>query len=161
MLILAIVLVAIAFMMYRLLKLQRKQAGVKGWVRDQDLDNRSRHVYRDRETGISSKPDIVEHNRVVEIKSSKAGNKAKYSDILQVAAQLISTGKKKAELAYADGKKFNFEKNGRVMQHAIKKVDEIARKMRWHLMTRIPPRGTPTPNKCNSCMYKGECPNAN
>jgi hypothetical protein len=41
---------------------------------------------------------VVEHNSIIEIKSAGTDGKAWYSDILQIAAQLIATGKKKAEL---------------------------------------------------------------
>jgi CRISPR/Cas system-associated exonuclease Cas4 (RecB family) len=155
-----VVVILIVFMMYVLLKNEKKQAGIKGWVVNQDLDNKSKRIYRDKNTGISCKPDVVEHNRIIEVKSAKVMGKARYSDILQVAAQLIATGKKKAELSYADGKRFNFEKTGKVMKHAMKRVDGISKRMRWHLLTRIAPKGTPTPNKCAACMFKQECSDA-
>lgn len=155
---LLLIAIIIAFVMYQVLKKQKKQAGIKGWVIDHDLDNKGKHIYRNHKTGISGKPDVVEHNRIVEHKSAVVTDKARYSDILQLAAQLIATGKQKAELAYAGGKKFSFEAGSKVMKKAMKRVDAISRRMRWHLMTRIPPSGTPTAKKCRACMYKAECP---
>jgi CRISPR/Cas system-associated exonuclease Cas4 (RecB family) len=159
-LVIVVVVIVNIFGMYMLLKRQRRQAGIKGWVVDQDLDGKSKRIYRDEKTGISCKPDVVELDRIIEVKSAKVEGKARYSDILQVAAQLIATGRKKAELSYADGKRFIFDKGGKVMKHAMKRVDAISRQMRWHLMSRIAPKGTPTPNKCAVCMYKRECPDA-
>ncbi|MFA5105302.1 MAG: hypothetical protein WC527_09065, partial [Candidatus Margulisiibacteriota bacterium] len=141
-------------------KRQRKQAGIKGWVIDQDLDNRGKRIYRNEKSGISCKPDVVEHNRIIEVKSAKVNGKARYADILQVAAQLIATGKEKAELTYGNGKRFNFEKSDKAIKKAMKHVGWISQRMRWHLLTKIAPKGTPLKNKCASCMYKRECSDA-
>jgi hypothetical protein len=40
------VVAVIVVLMYMLLKRQKKQAGVKGWVLDQDLDGKGKRIYR-------------------------------------------------------------------------------------------------------------------
>jgi CRISPR/Cas system-associated exonuclease Cas4 (RecB family) len=149
-----------AIVLYRSLNKNRKKADVRGWVKSQDLHGKGERVYRNQQAGISAKPDVVEGNRVIEYKSSEAKNKPYRSDILQVAAEMTATGLKEAELRYAKGVKFAFKKQSTEMQSAMKQVNWIAGRMRWHLMSRIAPRGTPTPNKCAKCIFHKECSQA-
>ena len=152
--------VLVAIILFNDIRKEKSKADVRGWVKSQDLHGKGDRVYRNNRAGISAKPDIVEGRRVIEYKSTEAKNKAYRSDILQVAAEMSATGLKEAELRYAKGVKFAFKQQSKVMQSAMKQVDWIANKMRWHLMSRIAPRGTPTPNKCAKCIFRTECSQA-
>jgi CRISPR/Cas system-associated exonuclease Cas4 (RecB family) len=158
--IVVLVAVIIAIVMYCNLKKKKKKAEIRGWVKSQDLHGKGERVYRNHQAGISAKPDVVEGNRVIEYKSAEAKNKAYRSDVLQVAAEMRATGLKEAELRFAKGKKFAFKKQSQEIQSAMKQVDWIARKMRWHLASRTMPRGTLTPNKCAKCIFRNECSQA-
>jgi hypothetical protein len=91
---LAAVVVAVIYGLWRVLEKQRKQSGYTGWVLSQDLDGRSKKIYRDNQDGISSKPDVVERKKVIELKSAAIEGKARWIDILQLALEMKTTGKK-------------------------------------------------------------------
>ncbi len=159
MLILVLVAVAAIFLAYAKLRKQRKKAGIRGWVVDQDLDGKGSTIYSDNKLGLSCKPDVVERNRFIEHKSSSVHRKARYGDILYVASQMLATGKKEAELRYANAK-FSLSGNSALMQAAMHEVKSIMGQMRLHLLQGRAPKATPTRNKCAKCMFKAECSEA-
>ena len=152
-----VVVTALVSLFWFILKKQREQAGVSGWIKDQDLDGKGRKLYRDRETGVVCKPDIVESNKVIEVKSASVGNKPRWVDILQLALQMKATGSKRGALWYDQGKKFDFTNEHRKIRSATKIAHTIVQRMRWHLKTKTPPKATPTANRCRSCKYGGGC----
>jgi CRISPR/Cas system-associated exonuclease Cas4 (RecB family) len=155
----ALIVIVVMFF-YRSLQKKRKTVGVQGWVKSQDLDGKGRRVYRDYQNGISAKPDIVEANKVIEYKSASIGDKARRGDILQITAQMMAAGKKKAELRYGNDKRFEFTDNTRIVQSSVKRIAWISERMKWHLMKRYAPRGNPRPGKCVKCAYRTVCPDA-
>jgi hypothetical protein len=156
-----VIVVVIMIMLFRsILKKQRQQAGIKGWVKDQDLDGKGKRIYRDKQTGVTCKPDVVESNRVIEYKSAVVDTKPKWVDLLQLALQMKATGAKEAELRYDKNKKFSFNKDSGEIRAAMKKAENIVGKMRWHLLSRIAPNGTPTRNRCSACTFQRECTDA-
>lgn len=157
---LVIVAVLVVLFIYSRLERQKKQADIKGWIVNQDLDGKGKRIYRDKQTGISCKPDVVERNKLIEYKSASVKGKARYSDILQVAAQMIATGMSESELRYDQGVKFTFKKKSAEMSAAMNKVRGIVKRMQWHLSSRITPKGTPTRNKCSVCRFGKECSDA-
>ncbi len=150
----------VAFIMYRKLANKRKKAGVSGWVKSQDLDGRGGRVYRNQLEKISARPDVVEGNRLLEFKSAHVGQKARYSDVLQVTAQMIATGLDEAELRYGNDRTFQFRRDTPIIRGATKDVHRISGLMYWHLKRRTPPKGTPTRNKCAKCNFKNSCSDA-
>ena len=150
----AIMILAVAYVK---LRQKRKKAGIKGWVRSQDLDGRGKKLYRDTRTGITAKPDIVLNDRVIEYKSAHAGNKARRSDILQLTAEMIAAEKEIGELRYGNKKNFEFRINSPKMRSIRSNVERISRLMEQHLRNRTPPKATPTRNKCAKCDYRREC----
>lgn len=140
------------------LRRQRKKAGIRGWVVAQDLHGMGHRVYRDPKTGIVCKPDVVERKRIIEYKSAVAGSRARPSDVLQVAAQLMATGAAEAELRYHPDRKFFFRRDSREIQDAMKSVADIVDKMKRHLRSRTAPRATPSPGRCRACRFGAECP---
>ena len=146
--------------MYRNISKQKKRAGVRGWVKSQDLDGSAGKVYRNYQAGISARPDVVESGRVIEHKSAEVKNKARYSDILQVTAEMIATGLDEGELRYSNNKRFEFNKKSQKTQRFVKEVKGIADRMKWHLLMRISPKGTPAKNKCAKCIVRNECSDA-
>ena len=160
-----IVLFAIAVIVilwsYGKLQKKKKAAGLKGSVKSQDLDGMSNKVYRNYEAGISAKPDIVEGNKVTEYKSTSIADKARKTDIVQLAAEMIATGAKQAELRYGNDKRFQFTKDSPIIKSSMKRIAWIAEQMKWHLKTRSAPRGTPRPGKCAKCWYWKDCSNIN
>lgn len=147
--------------MYKLLVTRRRQAGIRGWVKSQDLDGRGNRVYRNYQSGISAKPDVVEGGRVIEEKSAEVKDKARRSDILQVAAEMVATGLEEAELRYGNNKRFQFHKNSLLIQETVKEVKKITERMNWHLRRHITPKGTPSRKKCAKCSFHGECSDGN
>ncbi len=141
------------------LKRKRKAAGLNGWIKSQDLDGKSRRIYRDHQNGISAKPDIVERNKVIEYKSALIGGKARRSDILQLTAEMLAVGAKNAELRYGNDKSFAFTKESPVIQSSIKRITWISEQMDWHLLKRSAPRGNPR-SSCVKCTYRSVCPDA-
>lgn len=148
------------FIMYRKLVNKKKEAGVQGWVKSQDLDGRGERVYRNHQARISARPDVVESNRVVEHKSAHVQHKARYSDVLQVTAEMIATGLDKAELRYGNDQTFQFRRDTPLIRGATRDVRRISGLMNWHLKRRTPPKGTPTRNKCSKCSFKNNCSDA-
>ena len=159
MLILAFVTVIVIILISLRLRSQRRRAGVRGWVVDQDLDGKGNKVYRDDKLGLSCKPDVVERSRIIEYKSAVVQGKARPGDVLTVAAQMLATGKEAAELRYAN-KGFTYQRSSSEMQKSMQKVQSIMGQMRRALMLRIAPKGTPTPNKCSKCDFRSGCPDA-
>ena len=157
--ILALVAVLIVLMVIKI-NSARKKAGIRGWVKSQDLDGQGTRVYRNREAGISAKPDVVERNRVIEYKSAPAGDKPRWSDLLQVAAEMIATNRKEGELRYGNNKRFQLSRDDSKTGNLTREVLRIAERMRWHLLTHIAPKGVPTLNKCANCFYLGDCSDA-
>ena len=154
--------VAIIVILWFYVKLQsgKKAAGLEGWVRSQDLDGKSRRIYRNYAVGISAKPDIVEgggSGKVTEYKSAAIGDKARRTDIVQLTAEMMATGAKKAELRYGNGKRFQFTKDSSIIKSSMKRIAWISEQMNWHLQTGSTPRGTPRPSKCAKCWYRKEC----
>lgn len=158
--ILACFAILIVLVMYVKMLRRRKKAGIKGWVQSQDLDGRGRKVYRDSKTGISAKPDVVENKRVIEVKSASVKDKARRSDILQLAAEMIASGRQVGELRYGNNKKFEFRLDSPKMRALRGELSRISGLMDRHLRMRIPPKGTPTRNKCAKCDYRRECSDA-
>ena len=158
-LLLVIAALVVILNIYRRLRDQRRKAGIRGWVLDQDLDGKGQTVYRDARLGVSCKPDIVQRRRIIEYKSATVHGKARSGDILYVASQMLATGKDEAELRYANTK-FVFARNSTQMQAAMHKVRSIIGEMRRHLSLSTAPKGTPTKNKCTKCVFKASCTEA-
>jgi CRISPR/Cas system-associated exonuclease Cas4 (RecB family) len=154
-----ITLIAI-IMIYGSLRKKRRAAGLQGWVKSHDLDGKSQHIYRDYRNGISAKPDIVEGDKVIEYKSASMGDKARRTDILQLTAEMMAAGAKKAELRYGNDKRFEFTKNTPIIQSSVKRIGWITEQMNWYLLKRSAPRGNPRPGKCVKCAYRSVCPDA-
>lgn len=157
MLIMALFAVAVVILLFTKLGSERRKAGIRGWVVDQDLDGKGSRVYRDSKLGISCKPDVVERNRIIEYKSAVVMGKARQGDILYVAAQMLATGKAEADLRYAN-RGFTLKRKSSEMQAAMRGVRSIMGRMRRALNFRVAPKGTPTPGKCRVCMFNKECP---
>lgn len=158
---LAIVLLLIYLTWQRMLKL-RKAAGVKGWVRSQDLDGRGRTNYVNTRYGVMCKPDILtkdrSQKRVVEYKSGRAkGNQPWPGHLLQLAAEMIATGAAEGELQYGDGKKFVYDINHPEMRKTMKQVVAIMSEMRRHIAAGSEPKATPSAKKCAICTFGKEC----
>jgi CRISPR/Cas system-associated exonuclease Cas4 (RecB family) len=152
-------LIAIA-LLYGSLRRKRKTAGLQGWVESQDLDGKSPRIYRDLRNGISAKPDIVERNKVIEVKTASIGDKARRTDILQLTAGMMAAGAKKAELWYGNDKRFEFSTKTPIIQQSMKRIVWITEQMKWHLLQRSAPKGNPRPAKCVKCTYRSVCPDA-
>ena len=147
---------AIICMFWILLRKQREQSCIKGWVKSQDLDGRGKRVYRDPQLGVSCKPDVVERNRVIEYKSADIEKKARWVDMLQLALQMKLTGKPEGTLQYPRNN-FSFKVDSREMRNAMTAAAAILKKMRWHLQAGIAPKATPTKRRCAVCVFAGEC----
>ena len=152
-----VVVAVITAVLWKVLKKQRMQAGITGWVLTQDLDGNSKKVYRDRKNGISSKPDIVERKKVIEVKSATADIRARWVDILQLAMEMQTSGKRQGELRYAN-KRFLFKWQDSEIRAALRHALAISEKMRWHLRSRIAPPATPSDRRCAVCKFGAECP---
>ncbi len=152
-LITAIILIALMAALRR----KRRQAGIRGWVKAQDLHGMGRRVFQDPKTGIICKPDVVERKRIIEYKSAFAGSRARPQDLLLIAAQLMATGAAESELRYAN-RRFTFTRESREIQGAMKFVAEIVDKMKSHLRNRTAPKATPSPGRCRACRFGAECP---
>ena len=157
--VLAIFVAGIALVLWKILNKQRRQAGISGWVQTQDLDGKSKKVYRNKKNGISSKPDVVERNKVIEFKSATVNGRARWVDVMQLAMQMNTTGKKQGELRYAN-KWFNFRWEDSDIRFALRHSLAIAEKMRWHLWSRIAPPATPSEKRCAICRFGAECPDS-
>ena len=157
--ILVLFAVITAFMALRIIN-TRKKAGIRGWVKSQDLDGKGSRVYRDHRTGISAKPDVVERRRVIEYKSAHVLDKARRSDVLQVAAEMIATGRSEGELRYGNNKKFRLQKNKPEVRLAMKEVLRITELMKWHLLKGKAPKAKPFRRKCVTCVFQQECSDA-
>ena len=156
MLILALVSFIVVALYYIKLRVERRKAGVKSWIVDQDLDGKGVTVYRNEVLGLSCKPDVVERNKTIEYKSSTVKGNARPGDMLYVAAHMLVMGKKESDLRYAN-KSFTFRKEHPRMQRAMQSVRSILGQMRKALETRQAPRATPTPGKCRVCVFRNEC----
>lgn len=154
--ILAIVII-LTFRTWRSLKRKRQKAGVKGWVVSQDLDGKGKDYYVNRQIGLICKPDVLEKNRVAEYKSSTAADRPYPGDLVQLAAEMMTTGAQVGVLKYKNGKTFTFKATDPVMKQAIQRALNIMAQMRKSLVTNIPPAGTPTVNKCKSCPVNKQC----
>lgn len=154
--VLALVALVVAVIALLALRRQRGKAGIRSWVMDQDLEGKGRKVYHNPSMGLSCKPDVVERRRIIEYKSAAAKGRARPGDILYVAAQLLSTGKKEVVIRYADNA-FVFQGNSARIQAAMQRVRSILGQMRRALKLQEIPRGTPTPNKCRVCMFSSAC----
>jgi CRISPR/Cas system-associated exonuclease Cas4 (RecB family) len=146
--------------LYGRLHRKRKAAGLQGWVKSQDLDGKSRRIYRDHQNGISAKPDIVERNKVIEYKSALIGDKARRSDVLQLTAEMLAAGARNGELRYGNDKSFKFTEETPIIQSSVKRIAWISEQMDWHLLKRSAPRGTARFGKCTKCAYRFTCPDA-
>ncbi len=155
-LILIIVGILIALTSARLSK-EKGRAGITGWIKDQDLDGKGKFYYFNRRIGIGCKPDIRQNRRIIEYKSTSAGDRPYPADVMQAAGEMIATGMEEAELRYGNGRKFSFTLNSPEMGEAIKKVGQIVRRMRAHLEHNIVPEGNPTPKRCARCRFGNEC----
>ena len=156
---LVILALVMIFLFWGMLKKQRKQAGIGSWVRDQDLDGRGKRVYRDKQTGVACKPDVVERNKVIEYKSATV-EKARWVDILQLALQMKATGSKEAELRYDGNKSFSFDHHSREIKSAMRHSASIVNRMKGHLLTGIAPKATPTQKRCAVCTFQNVCTEA-
>jgi len=154
---LVILALVMIFLFWGMLKKQRKQAGIRRWVKDQDLDGRGKRLYHDKQTGVVCKPDVVERNKVIEYKSATVDKKARWVDILQLALQMKATGSKEAELRYDGNKSFSFDQNSREMKSAIRNAASIVNKMKGHLLAGIAPKATPTLKRCAACTFQNVC----
>jgi CRISPR/Cas system-associated exonuclease Cas4 (RecB family) len=160
MLYLALVLTIVALFTWSVYQKRKRNAGITGWVKTQDLDGRSSRVYRDEKAGISCKPDVVMRNKVIEYKSAPSNGRPRWVDMLQVALQMKATGKRKAELRYGNNEKFSFQQDDPEMQAATRKALSIADRMRNHLRQGIAPKGTPSAARCAKCAFHNQCPEA-
>ncbi len=158
--IMVLIAVIAVFIMYRRLVNKKKEVGVQGWIKSQDLDGSRGKVYRNHQARISARPDVVESKRVVEHKMAHVKNKARYSDVLQVTAEMIATGLDKAELRYGNDQTFQFRKDTPLIRSATRDVRRISERMFWHLKRGVSPKGTPTRNKCLKCNFKSNCSDA-
>jgi CRISPR/Cas system-associated exonuclease Cas4 (RecB family) len=136
-----------------------KHAGIKGWVETADLDGKGKQVYRNKEARISSKPDVVERNRVIEYKSAAIDGRVRWSDLMQLALQIKTTGKPEGELRYAN-KSFHYTQDDPELKAATKYALKIVERMRWHLASGMAPKATPTPRRCEKCTFSRQCPEA-
>lgn len=157
MLILVCISVLILMYLHGKLKQKRKKAGIRGWVQTQDLDGKGRQLYLDPKTGITSRPDVVLNDRVIEHKSAVVKDKARRGDILQLLAEMISAKKDIGELRYANKKNFEFRINSQKMRSLRGELANIKGQMERHLWTRIAPKGRPSRNRCANCNYRREC----
>lgn len=157
--ILAALVAVVIIGLWAALRKQRKLAGIAGWVQSQDLDGRGKRVYRDRKTGISSKPDVVERDRVIEYKSASVDQQARWPDMMQLAMEMHTASKPRAELRYAN-KRFAFKRDDRQMKAALREALGIAGRMRRHLLAGTAPAARPDPRRCGSCLFSTECAEA-
>jgi hypothetical protein len=155
----ALIIIILAVALRWLLRKQKKQANITGWVETADLTGKGRQVYRHEKAGISCKPDVVERNKVIEYKSAIANEKSRWVDLLQLALQIKTTGKSEGELRYSN-KSFFFKKDDPVIKSALRYALNISNRMRWHLSANIPPKATPSLNRCAKCVFLKECPEA-
>lgn len=142
---------------YLRLKKKRKVAGIDHRVISQDLDGRSKRIYRDYRYGISAKPDIVDGNKVIEYKSSSIGGKAYRSDLTQMTAGMIAAKAKEGELRYGNGKRFKYAENSPIIQSTKKRIAWIKERMNWHLSQRRAPKAKIFSAKCRNCGYRNLC----
>ncbi len=156
---LAAAVAAVVYVLWKILDKQRRQAGITSWVQSQDLDGKSKKVYRDKKAKISSKPDVVTSDRVIEYKSCAANGKARWVDIMQLAMQMKTAGKKLGELRYSN-KHFAFKWEDMNIRFALRHALAIAEKMRWHLWSRIVPPANPSERTCAICKFGAECPDS-
>lgn len=154
---LVLFIVALILLFWGNLIKRRKQAGIQGWIKDQDLDGRGRRLYKDQRTGVVCKPDVVERHRVIEYKSAIVDKKPRWVDMLQLALQIKSTGSESGELRYGQNKSFSFKRNSKEIRSAMNKAVGIVKRMRWHLMIGVAPKGTPTRKRCAVCVFSREC----
>ena len=152
--------VIVIIMLHNNLQQKKKVAKVEGWVKTQDLDGKSRKVYRNYSVGISAKPDIVEKGKVTEFKSKEIGDRARRTDIMQLTAEMLAAGVKKGELRYGNDKSFQFTDKTPIVRQSVKRIAWISVQMKWHLQHRSAPGGRPKPSKCSKCNYRRECPEA-
>jgi hypothetical protein len=155
----ALIIILLAVALWGLLRKQKRQANITGWVETADLNGKGRQVYRDEQAGISCKPDVVERSKVIEYKSAAANGKARWVDLLQLALQIQATGKSEGELRYSN-KSFYFKKDDPAMKTATRNALKISNRMRWHLLAGSPPKATPSLNRCAKCVFLKECPEA-
>ncbi len=155
----ALIVIIFAVALWGLLRKQKRQANITGWVETADLNGKGRQVYRDEQAGISCKPDVVERDKVIEYKSAAANGKARWVDILQLAVQMKTTGKSEGELRYSN-RSFFFKKDDPTIKSAVRNVLNISDRMRWHLSAGTSPKATPSPNRCAKCVFLKECPEA-
>lgn len=147
---------------WRTLKKQQEQAGIRGWVKDQDLDGRGKKIYRDQHTGVVCKPDVVEEeNRVIEFKSNTVNEgRPRSVDVLQLALQMKITGAREGQLRYANNKCFNFLLDSLDIQNALIKIEAVVKAMKESLRQGTAPRATPTKRRCAVCTFGKECSEA-
>jgi hypothetical protein len=155
---LLIICALIIILMVKLRK-ERNEANTGGWILDQDLDGKGKLIYRNKQLGISCKPDVLERNRIIEDKSATVGDAPRYGDVLQVAAQILATGKRQSQLRYSN-KTFDLPRDSAIMQSAMKRVRDLAPLMRRHLNSRIVPRGNAGVKKCMKCQFRTSCPDS-
>ena len=153
---LIIIAILIALTSFRLSK-ERGRAGIAGWIRNQDLDGKGEWYYYNRHLGIVCKPDIMENHRIIEYKSSSAGDLPYTADFMQVAGEMIATGAEKAELRYGNGRYFSFTLNSPEVKEIIMKVQQLVGRMQAHIEHNIVPKGTPSPRRCARCSFAKEC----
>ena len=156
---LVFIIMLFAFVFGVSLRRQKKRANIKGWVKTADLNGKSKHVYRDERSQISCKPDVVQRNKVIEYKSATINGKARWVDLLQLALELLTTGKKEGELRYSN-KSFTFQKDDSEIKAATRNALKIADRMKWHLLSGIAPKATPSPKRCAKCVFMKVCPEA-
>ena len=149
---LAAVIVVVCIVLWKVLQKQRKQAGITSWVQSQDLDGKGKKVYRDKKAKISSKPDVVTSDRVIEYKSASVESRARWVDIMQLAIQMKTAGKKLGELRYSN-KRFSYKWEDMDIRFALRHALAVAEKMRWHLWSRIAPPATPSNKRCAICKF--------
>ena len=153
---LVLVIAVIGILMLRLKK-QRKKSNINSWLVSQDLDGKSKRIYRDKKNKISSKPDVVLAGKVVEFKNRIAGNTAWHADELQVVSQMMSTGAREGELRYKNGKRFFFHRDSPETKRLIAEATRIINEMKWRLSAQSAPKATPTTNRCSVCDFRSAC----
>ncbi len=155
---LALIIMAILIALtFARLRRERGCAGIAGWVRNQDLDGKGQRYYFNRRFGVGCKPDIRENGRIIEYKSSSAGNHPYHSDVMQLAGEMIATGMDDAELRYGNGRSFSYTSKSPEIKVAINSVRQIVERMQAHLANNVIPEGSPSPKRCATCSFSHEC----
>lgn len=142
------------------LSTKKRNVGIKGWIKDSDLDGKGGTYCSDR-IGIAAKPDVVidlseRRKKVIETKNTVCKTRIPYkADVIQLAAAMEAVGAREGEIRY---------RNKAFLVDYTEKLKKELREMKAEMdKTRtfgIPPKGTPSKKKCGACDFNEECPDA-